>query len=88
LAQVVPSDFRGPDNLWVGAVYSNFEASFPYESGQRQQGLGAFVDFNFNSHFGVEGNAQFLPFGAFQGVTESSYLIGPRYRLLKFASKN
>jgi opacity protein-like surface antigen len=80
-AQVVPSAFRGSDTLWAGAEYSNFNASFPYQSGQRLQGVGAFVDFNFNAHLGMEANARFLPFGGFQGETESSYLIGPKYRL-------
>lgn len=81
LAQVVPSAVRGPDTLWVGAEYSNYTASFPYQSGQRLQGVGAFVDFNFNEHLGIEANARFLPFGGLQGTTENSYLIGPRYRL-------
>lgn len=80
LAQVVPSAFRGPDTLWVGAEYSNFNASFPYQSGQRLQGAGAFVDVNFNEHLGMEANARFLQFGGFYGETENSYLIGPRYR--------
>jgi opacity protein-like surface antigen len=80
LAQVVPSASRGSDTLWVGAEYSNFNASFPYQSGQRLQGVGAFVDFNFDAHLGVEANARFLPFRGHQGETESSYLIGPRYR--------
>jgi opacity protein-like surface antigen len=83
-AQAAPSAFRNPDTLWAGAEYSNFEASFPYESGKRLQGVGAFVDFNFSPHFGVEGNVRFLPIGGFEGVTESSYLAGPRYRFRNF----
>jgi len=79
-AQVVPSAVGGSDTLWAGTEYSNFNASFPYQSGQRLQGVGAFVDLNFNAHLGMEANARFLPFGGFQGETESSYLIGPRYR--------
>ena len=83
LAQVVPSAFRGADTLWVGAEYSNFDASFPYQSNQRLQGIGAFADFNLNAHLGVEGNARFLSFGGFGGVTENTYLIGLPISLCK-----
>jgi opacity protein-like surface antigen len=84
-AQVAPSAFRAADSLWVGGEYANFDASFPYQSHQRLQGIGAFVDFNLNAHLGVEGDARFLSFGGFDGVTESTYLIGPRYRFAKRA---
>lgn len=79
-AQVVPSAYRGADTLWVGADYSSFDASFPYQSNQRLQGLAAFVDFNLTAHWGFEGGARFLSFGGFEGVTEKTYLAGPAYR--------
>ena len=66
LAQVVPSASRGSDTLWVGAEYSNFNAPFPYQSGQRLRGVGVLVDFNFDAHLGVEANARFLPFGGYR----------------------
>lgn len=80
-AQVVPSAYRGPDTLWVGASYQNFDASFPYQSGSRLSGAGAFVDFFWNAHLGVEGTARFLRFGGYADETESSYLGGPVYRV-------
>ena len=77
-AQVVPVAYSSPQSLWVGAEYSNISASFPYQSGQRLQGVGAFVDYNLNRHLGLEFDARFLPFGGFHDSTESSYLAGPR----------
>ncbi len=79
-AQVVPSAYRGPDTLWAGASYLNFDASFPYQSGSRLSGAGAFVDFFWSSHLGVEGTVRFLRFGGYAGETESNYLGGPVYR--------
>jgi len=86
-AQVVPSADRGGDRLWLDAEYSNINASFPYQSNQRLSGIGAFADFNWNTHLGVEADARFMPFGGFYGETESSYLAGPKFyysRLGKF----
>jgi opacity protein-like surface antigen len=78
-AQVVPSAYRQAKSLWIGAEYSNVNASFPYQSNQRLSGIGVFADFNWNGHIGVEADARFLHFGNFYGETESSYLAGPRY---------
>jgi len=77
-AQVVPAAYSSPRSLWVGAEYSNISASFPYQSDQRLQGGGAFVDYNLSRHLGLEFDARFLPSGGFQGSTESSYLVGPK----------
>jgi opacity protein-like surface antigen len=82
-AQVVPAAYNSPQSLWVGAEYSNITASFPYQSGQRLQGIGAFVDYNLNRHVGLEFDARFMPFGGFEGSTESSYLVGPRVFILE-----
>jgi len=81
-AQVVPAAYSSPQSLWVGAEYSNISASLPYQSGQRLQGVGAFVDYNLNRHLGFEFNARFLPFG----IGDASYLAlapgaGSEYRL-------
>jgi opacity protein-like surface antigen len=78
-AQVNPSAFRNARSFWVGAEYSNVNASFPYQSNSRLSGVGVFADFNWNAHIGVEGDARFLNYGGFYGETESSYLAGPRY---------
>ena len=77
-AQVDPSAYGPGRSLWAGAEYSNISASFPYQSSQRLQGIGAFADFHLNYRLGLLGSAQFLPSGGFEGSTESSYLAGPR----------
>lgn len=79
-AQVEPSAYRGSDTLWVGADFAYVNASFPYQSGQRLAGVGAYADFNFNTRLAVEASAHFVDFGGFESETESSYLVGPRYR--------
>lgn len=77
-AQVAPSAFGPADTLWVGAEYSNISAAFPYQIGQRLQGVGAFADFHMKGRLGLEGNARFLRFGGFEGSTETNYLAGPK----------
>jgi opacity protein-like surface antigen len=77
-AQVGPSAYKPGHALWVGADYSNVNASFPYQSGQRISGAGAFVDWRLSYHLDIEGDAHFLNFGGFEGTTESSYLAGPK----------
>jgi opacity protein-like surface antigen len=76
-AQVAPSGYEPSHVLWVGAEYSNLSASFPYQSGQRLAGAGAFADFRLNYRFDLEGDVRFLQFGGFEGSTESNYLAGP-----------
>lgn len=77
-AQVSPSAFGPGHTLWVGVDYANFSASFPYQSGQRLQGIGVFVDYHRNTRICLEGEALFNAFGGFANSTESSYLTGPK----------
>jgi opacity protein-like surface antigen len=65
--------------LWVGGGYSNIHAGFPYQSGQRLWGIGAFADYHLNSKIEAEAEARFLRFNSFYGQSEDNYLIGPRY---------
>ena len=83
-SQAAPSAYRGSDSLWIGGDAAYVNASFPYQSGQHIEGLGVFADFNLNVHFTIAGSAHFLKFGGFEGETESSYLIGPRYRFNRY----
>jgi opacity protein-like surface antigen len=83
-AQVVPAAYQDMPRLWAGADYSNFSASFPYESNQRIWGIGVFADLTLKAHFGVAGDASFLHFGGFEASTESSYLAGPQYVFRNF----
>lgn len=77
-AQAVPSAYGPGDSVWAGAEYSNINASFPYQSGQRLGGAGAFADLHVKGRFGIVGDARFLTFGGFEGSTEKSYLAGPQ----------
>ena len=79
-AQVVPAAYGSADTLWVGAEYSNMDASFPYQSGDRLAGVGVFADFNLRAHLGLEGDARFMQFGGYQAETERTLLGGPRFR--------
>lgn len=81
-AQAVPSAYGPGHSLWAGAEYSNITASFPYQSGQRLQGVGVFADFHLNSRIALAGDARFLNWGGFEGSTESSYLAGPKVFIL------
>ena len=79
-SQVVPSAYLGSDTAWAGVSFANFSASFPYQSGDRISGIGAFADFYGGTHLGVEGNLRFLRFGGYRDETESNYLAGPIFR--------
>jgi len=70
--------------LWVGGEYSNIHAGFPYQSGQRLWGIGAFADYHLNSKIGIEAEARFLNFDSYHGETEANYLVGPRYLVQRF----
>jgi opacity protein-like surface antigen len=83
-AQSVPSATRFSHALWVGGEYSNISAGFPYASGQRLWGAGAFADYHLTSHIGIEGEARFLRFNSFYGETEDNYLAGLRYMARDF----
>lgn len=78
-AQTAPSATRTGHALWVGGEYSNISAGFPYASGQRLWGAGAFADYHLTGHIGLEAEARFLRFNSFYGETEDNYLAGPRY---------
>lgn len=83
-AQAVPSATGPARGLWVGAEYSNFDASFPYQSNQRLTGYGVFADYFFPGHMGIEADARFLSFLGYHGESESNYLAGPQYRSRNF----
>ncbi len=65
--------------FWAGGDYQNYFASFPYQSGQRVIGAGAFLDYHLPARIGLEGEAGFLRWDSYHGESEASYLAGPRY---------
>lgn len=80
--QAEPSAYGPGHSFWVGGEYSNISASFPYNSGQRLQGAGAFASYHITSRIALDGDARFLTFGGFEGSTERSYLAGPKIFIL------
>jgi opacity protein-like surface antigen len=77
-AQTVPSAFGPGHPVWAGAEYSNMNASFPYGTSQRLEGVGVFADLHLTYRLGLVGEARFLTSGGFKGSTEGSYLAGPK----------
>jgi opacity protein-like surface antigen len=82
-AQVAPATRGGVSTLSVGAEYSNFKPDFvPNRIG----GITVFADLDrvFLRNLGFEGEARWLRFDEPLGEHEDHYLIGPRYRLLRY----
>jgi hypothetical protein len=46
-------------------------------------GVGTFVDVNrVFGRIGIEGEARWLPWGGVSGISENTYLVGPRFQLI------
>lgn len=82
-AQVATATQGGGLSLSAGAEYSNFQ---PDWGPNRMGGIAAFADADhiIFRNLGAEGEARWLIFNEFQGEHESNYLIGPRYRVIRF----
>jgi opacity protein-like surface antigen len=82
-AQVAPSVSGHELSLQAGAEYSNFQPDY---GPNRLGGIAAFFDADhlFLHGLGAEGEARWLIFNENHGEHESMYLIGPRYRLIRF----
>jgi opacity protein-like surface antigen len=88
-AQVVPSATRGSFTLDAGAEGSMFQPDYTgigiaYTGPQRLYGIGAYVDARFSRWVQIEGEGRWLRFneyvppGSTQGISEDTFLIGPR----------
>jgi hypothetical protein len=82
-AQVVPSAEGSPFRLYAGAEGSMYQPDYAgegiaQESPQRLYGIGGFVDVHFNRWAQIEGEAHWLRFNQYLGISEDTYLIGPR----------
>jgi opacity protein-like surface antigen len=94
-AQSSPSGERGGVTVWVGGGFSTFNPDYgctgssPFScSGGLLQGINTFADFNhlFFTRLGAEGQAKFLHWGGLPGLSEDSYLVGPRFNLWRHRS--
>lgn len=82
-AQVAPATQGGAMSLQAGVEYSIFKPDWVT---QNLQGFTAFADLDriFLRNLGAEGEGRWLHFHQTGGQTEDNYLIGPRYRLVRF----
>src|ERR1017187_3496126 len=93
VAQTAPSASGGNRALWAGAEFSDFNpdyscvnANLPFECGNDLLGFGVVADYPFAGKLGAAGEARWLLWNGAPQQTESSYLIGPYYRLWSHAS--
>jgi opacity protein-like surface antigen len=91
LAQSSPAAVGGEASLWAGAEATSFNPDFGCASnspfrcfGNWVAGPTAFFDFNLGAKWGVEGEARWLDWHSRGGQSQSSYLLGGRYRLVRF----
>jgi hypothetical protein len=82
-AQVAPATRGGALSLSAGAEYSNFQ---PDWGPNRLSGIAVFGDLDhlFLRNLGLEGEVRWLHFNEFQGEHEENYLLGPRYRFIRY----
>jgi hypothetical protein len=81
-AQVAPSVTGHETELWAGGEYSRY---IPDYGATAIQGLGAMFDINLRHNFGVIGEARWLRWSSGDfGETQSDYLAGAKYRLLRY----
>ena len=77
----MPVDRPAADSMLIKARPAT---SFPGAGEQGIFGCGAFANVRLTYHFDVEGDVRWLAFGGYQGTTERSMLIGPRYIVRRF----
>ena len=92
-AQNPPSAERGAVAIWVGGGFSTFNPDYgcssasPFTCGSGQiQGITTFGDVNhlLFPRLGAEAQGRFLHWGGPSGMSEDSYLFGPRFTLLHY----
>jgi hypothetical protein len=89
-AQSAPSAEGGRRSIWVGAEFSSFNPDWgcpnasPFSCwDHRLLGVAAFADANrLIGRIGMEGEARWMPWHGVSGISESNYLIGPRFQVL------
>jgi hypothetical protein len=82
-AQVVPAANANSFTLGAGGLGAMYQPDYAGEgiaqtSPYRLFGAGAFVDARFNRWAQIEGESHWMRFNPYLGITENSYLIGPR----------
>jgi Outer membrane protein beta-barrel domain len=89
LAQSPRSAIGGDAGLWAGGEVSDFNPDFgcksnmPFNCANDLLGATALFDFNVKPRWGAEGEARWLHWNGTGGQVESTYMIGPRYRVYR-----
>ena len=89
LAQSQKSAIGGDASLWAGGEASYFNPGYScsgnwvWNCSHDQYGAAALVDFNLNQKIGAEGEARWLHWNGLGNMTESTYVLGPRYRFYR-----
>lgn len=82
-AQVVPSAYKQGLSLTAGGFASAFQPDYAGRavaetSPNRLYGYGVYVDADFTRWVKLEAEGRWLNFNQYLGITENSYLVGPR----------
>jgi hypothetical protein len=85
VGQGAPSAIKGAHQFWAGGEASYFNPDYICNStspfcAAGMLGLGANVNLSLRSKFSAAGEMRWLEWRGSDGITESTYLIGPQYR--------
>ncbi|MGC8550491.1 MAG: hypothetical protein ACP5M4_12395 [Acidobacteriaceae bacterium] len=84
-AQIAPSATGGNGSITIGGQISAFHPdSLPGYTGGYVLGPGFFFDVNLEPRWGAEGEARWMHWNGSGGQAQSDYLLGPRYRVLRW----
>jgi opacity protein-like surface antigen len=88
-AQVMPSANAHQPKLIAGGFGSVFQPDYAgngiaQPSPNPLVGIGAFVDYRINRYVGVEAEGSWLHFNKYIGISEDTYLIGPKINIHEF----
>jgi len=88
-AQVMPSAYEHQPKLIAGGFGSVFQPDYAGNGVAQASpnpliGIGAFVDYKINRLIGVEAEGNWLHFNQYIGITETTYLIGPKVNIHDF----
>lgn len=87
-AQVMASAYGHEPKLSAGGTGTIFQPDYAgngvaQSSPNPLAGIGLYVDYKANRWVGVEGEANWLHFNQFGGITENTYLIGPKVHIIE-----
>jgi hypothetical protein len=90
IAQNPESAVGGEASVSAGVEYSTFNPDWgcpnvePFGCSAEMYGPTAVFNYDLHQKYGIEGEARWLRWGGLGNMVQSNYMIGPRYRLLRF----